>query len=497
MVDSFVSRKFLTSGLEYMLILIFCGECVSLAVQNSSIWFDDAYSLAMIRHAWKEMVTLTGLDFHPPLYYFILKSFSILVGDEIVVMKLVSIIPSFLTLLISRVFLKKEVGGYSALLLPLCFMASQNILHYSVEVRMYSWALFFVTMSFLSAYYAIKSDQNRWYVVLSFFTIATFYTHYYAAVIVGIGFAFLFLYTFWYNTKRLLTLLFVVLGVGLCYVPWLFVFFMQISHSGSGFWIPPLTVWDVFKLGAIIFFTGEYITSVILVILFVFVFVRVIVNQGRTFVDSFLLSGLYCVAGLVVFGIVLSVTFAPLFISRYMIPVCGVVWLFFAGTSQSYLSRRLWPALTVLLLVSCGVTAYMRSGREKGEGFFVFKDYITKEIRQDDVLVLAPPNRCGHLAGIVAYLFPGHAMAFTNGGASQKENFTIDYQTAPFAMKIFTYRDLLKARKLRKWLIVPEGSGITQLQKIIPGKTFRFCGRFGWMSYQAGYQFDLYFIDGV
>lgn len=477
--------------LEYSLILVYGWECFSLAVQNPSIWFDDAYSLATIRHSWKDVIALTGKDFHPPLYYFLLKFFSGVAGESIVYMKLVSTIPILLTLILTRSFLKREFGGISAVIFVLCFMASQTILFYSVEIRMYSWALFFVTMSFCSAYYAIKSDKNKWYAVFMFCMLATFYTQYYAGITVGIGYLFLVLYTLRYNQHRTKTVLFIFVVTTLLYLPWLSVVITQLSEASSGFWIPPFTFWDVIKYLATFFFTGNYPTSIALLLLFSGVFVSVFFKREKTFNDHFLLAGLYCIAGLVIFGVVLSILVRPLLISRYMVPVCGLVWVFFAASIQSLRFNRLLLAFTAVLLVTSGTLAYLLAPREQGGDFSAFRMYMAARIGQKDIVVIAPPQKSGQLTAVVSYLFPGHRMAVTETNAPRGENLTLDYFKGPFEMDIISY-NALKQEKGRKWLLLPDKTTLKEVDKLVSVAGMKYCRDFVWSGYQSGYEFKLY-----
>lgn len=481
----------LVTVLEYSLILIYGWECFSLAVQNPSIWFDDAYSLAMIRHTWNDVIALTAKDFHPPLYYFLLKFFSVLGGENVVYMKLVSSIPILLTLVLTRCFLKKEFGGVSALIFVLCFMASQTILFYSVEIRMYSWALFFVTMSYCSAYYAIKKDTDLWYALFTVCMLATFYTQYYAGITVGIGYLLLVLYTFRFNQHRTKTVLLIFVIATVLYLPWLAVVITQLSEASSGFWIQPFTFLDVVKYLATFFFTGNYPTSIALLLLFLVVFFNVFLKKEKTFKEHFLLVGLYCIAGLVVFGVVLSITVRPLLISRYLVPVSGLVWVFFAGSIQSFRSYRLLPGITIVFLMASGTLTYALAPKERGEDYSNFLAYLTERIGATDLVILAPPQKSGQLTAVVAYLFPGHRMAVTEADAPRGENLTLDYSQGPFDMSIITYSALKKA-KGKKWLLLPVGTTLKEVDKLVSVEGMKYCRDFVWSSYQSGYEFKLY-----
>ena len=56
------------------LFLIILGSIfVSISIFHTNIWFDEAYSISLIRHSFKEIWSIGGNDVHPVLYYWLLK----------------------------------------------------------------------------------------------------------------------------------------------------------------------------------------------------------------------------------------------------------------------------------------------------------------------------------------------------------------------------------------------------------------------------------------
>ena len=41
---------------------------------NDNIWFDEAYTLALIRHSFGDVIGILKTDMHPPLYFISLKA---------------------------------------------------------------------------------------------------------------------------------------------------------------------------------------------------------------------------------------------------------------------------------------------------------------------------------------------------------------------------------------------------------------------------------------
>ena len=97
-------------------------------------------------------------------------------------MKMVSVFPAILMVIFVYFFLKKEFSDKAALVFILSCIASESITRYAIEIRMYSWALFFVTMTAVSAWYFIKNGKSRWWTALLLCALGAAYTHNFAMI---------------------------------------------------------------------------------------------------------------------------------------------------------------------------------------------------------------------------------------------------------------------------------------------------------------------------
>lgn len=122
---------------------------------GQDIWFDEVFSVNFIQHSYKEIVALTGKDVHPPLYYWYLKLFhdigKVLVpaASSIVLCKLASMLPFVGIFVYTLTAIRKNFGLHTAGLFWFLVMTMPQISNYTVEIRMYSLALFFITAAFV------------------------------------------------------------------------------------------------------------------------------------------------------------------------------------------------------------------------------------------------------------------------------------------------------------------------------------------------------------
>ncbi|MFA7301267.1 MAG: hypothetical protein WC069_03090 [Candidatus Shapirobacteria bacterium] len=148
-----------------LLLLIFITLSLRLISLNQSLWLDEAISANVVKnYSYQNIITkFSPSDFHPPLYYLTLKSWSSVFGFSQIGLRSFSVFCSLLTIILVYLYF----GFCPSLLLslnPLC-------LYYSGEARMYSLVTMLVFLSFLS----FKKNNKLLYVVFTFLSLSTFY----------------------------------------------------------------------------------------------------------------------------------------------------------------------------------------------------------------------------------------------------------------------------------------------------------------------------------
>ena len=372
------------SILGYLLIgisLIMLGKSFALCFSND-IWYDELFTVGMIQHSYGDLITFTARDVHPPLYYCIVKFFVELCklmvpnASSVVVAKIVSVLPYFILLLYSVTFIRRRFGIFTGGVFMFCVIAMPQLSAYTVEVRMYSFALLFVTAAFLHAYGIVTGTRGAvsnadgsfrkfvfaWKVhghavALVLYGLAAAYTQYFACVAVIMVYLYV-LAVFLIRDRRKVKqwILWVAMSV-MGYTPWLYALYRQISTVNENYWILPLS-WRTLG-GCVKFlmkpaFTNNVLNTGLAVVLFVVYIIVLMWNiaklchDRREFANNsetrdyseyiievynnseFIIAGVGVLAGLVLFGFIASAILRPIFVYRYMIPALGCFWLSFA-----------------------------------------------------------------------------------------------------------------------------------------------------------------------
>lgn len=211
-------------------------------------WGDEAWTAGISRLSLGEILRITGQDFHPPLYYFLVHFVGAPSNYKEIPVRLLSVFfylltPVFTYLLARRLFPKLSTMYYC---LTTCLIALSPILiTYALEARSYALLAF---ESVLSAYFfwRAKSEKKGHHLFrLAYFIVGSLmvYTHYYAWFILASHGVYLFLF----ERNRIKSLLPSALGILLVQLPWLPTLLGQTSSVSGSYWIGPMnryTHWE-------------------------------------------------------------------------------------------------------------------------------------------------------------------------------------------------------------------------------------------------------------
>ena len=77
---------------------------------HTQIWYDEAYTMALIRHNYSEIIEIDSQDVHPVFYYLMLKTVMLIFGDSILVARLFSLVATVLTASLGYTHIRKDFG---------------------------------------------------------------------------------------------------------------------------------------------------------------------------------------------------------------------------------------------------------------------------------------------------------------------------------------------------------------------------------------------------
>ncbi|MEI6054289.1 MAG: glycosyltransferase family 39 protein [Candidatus Saccharibacteria bacterium] len=380
MLKKFFKSKRNILGLQvadWLILLLGLAVFTAIALFNitkSSIWFDEAFSAYLIRFDIVNVARYTANDIHPPLYYWLLKSWGFIFGHSEFALRSMSVFFGGISIAIGYVLasklFNKNVARFSLL-----FMAiSPMFIRYSQEMRMYTLAAAISVAATYMLVVALESKKKLPWIVYGMLVSLGMWTHYFTAVVwiahwiwradevrrqSGKG---KFLKTFF--SKQWVMAYAIAIGF---FIPWMKYFILQTSVvQAFGFWIPAVTPDTLPNFITNIFFylevgtvNGWFALGIILAVVFLAILAaKVYKAQNKEQRQSYrLIMAVAFVPALLL--IVLSMP--PLrsaFVDRYLVPSVLFVSIFIGVTLGQGLRfiKLKWRLLLVALLV--GFMAY-------------------------------------------------------------------------------------------------------------------------------------------
>lgn len=424
---------------------LYCFEILLIALSlcflavGDELWYDEAFSVSIVKHSFPEIVAFTAADVHPPLYYFILKFFTLIFGQRMSVYHLVSMIPFLLMLLAIGKFVSKHFGFKEAMLSVLLVTAAPNMLIYAVEIRMYSLCCLLVVLSVIlaveiyenpdgsklpSGCFHRMSGNEKW-AAFAIVNVLAAYSHYFAgaAVLLTAGCLFLFFLLRKENRKKNLIRWFLSMAAaGVLYLPWLIVFYRQLTKVKKDYWIEGFHIGTLMEYESFIFGQDAWMKILTEVLFLLAVCAAIYFWKNEKKDRIFFLTG-FTFFGLIGSGVLLSILITPVFMRRYIIVVLPLFWITVVCAVSQTKQKAVFLALGCVGLVLFSANYGKEFSHRNSASNTTMLYLLQEEMEEGDVIYSA---HCYLMADAAVYFpereryLPGKAMdgeAFTEWGS--------------------------------------------------------------------------------
>lgn len=415
---------------------------------NDSLWFDEAYSVGIARQPWGNLLISTINDVHPILYYVLLKLYSLICGTSVIALRIFSVIPIILLAIFSFVKIRKEFGEKVSFYFNLVLLLLPVTMHYGSQIRMYSLAMLFVTITAVYAYLAYKNNKKKDWIIFAVASICSAYTHYFALFTIGI-INILLLFFIIREKKELLKRWFIYGAIQIiCYLPGALIFFMQSSRVANGFWISvqyPDIITQIIE-----FFFLDSINSGLPSIFGLFIVVYMILRVHKLYLEDKKKIRPVTIAlttcGLVILVTLLISFVRAVFIPRYMLPMLGLFIFALAyvlAVEKSRIVKIVICAGLIGLTIWNGITLWNKSYSEENSKPI---EAIKAEVQENDIFVYTTIRP----SSSVAIEFNKNQQYFYN-----KDNWTVEKAYGAFApqMKVVNNLEEIENYTGRIWVI--------------------------------------------
>ncbi len=316
-------------------IVILGGFLRLFQITKNALWYDEAFSAEMIKHSLRNIIELGKFDVHPPFYYFLLKWWTMIVGNSEIALRGFSVLFGIFLIIGVYLLAKKLFNTKTALVASFLITIAPFFIQYSRENRMYALGAFLVVISTLflwQAFFAKEKAKMLFYFWgYLIFTVLSAYTHYFLiftiiAQIIGIGLG-LFLadkktrQLLWQKIHYFLITLFVA---AILYLPWLPIFLKQFQEVKADYWIAPFSLVSLIRAFFVIMLGSiEVSSSLLLALPFILVLIVTLfaikkLKSEKPEKKTALIFVLSCLFVPFILGVVVSLH-RSIFLDRYFI----------------------------------------------------------------------------------------------------------------------------------------------------------------------------------
>lgn len=356
-------------------VMVYVGLAAS-TLTKFSIWFDEAFGSYLIRFNFADLTRYTANDVHPPLYYWLLKVWSMAFGNTEIGIRSMSVFFAAVTIVVIFLFVLRQFGRRAAYLSLALLVVMPFFVRYGQEARMYTLLTAIIALATYVLVYAVETKKRAAWVAYGVLLALGMLTQYFAALAWVAHAAWLLVRAHRPQDKLTQTVrrMFdknTLTGYGvalLLFAFWLpFLVIQFVTIQGHGFWIKPVTTTTIpdFITSVLLFTdssgTQSWLAVGVSVLVGTFVYVgyrllRALKAEAR--MNYLLVMLLVCVPPFIL--LLLSMPpLRPAFVDRYLV-ITAVFMAVFMGVTLAYADKLVGRKVRTTLFI--GVLALMAVG---------------------------------------------------------------------------------------------------------------------------------------
>ncbi len=205
-------------------------------LMHRDFWYDEAFTGVTVRQTWGQMMSIIVHDVHPPLYYILLKLWTLIATSSPLAIRSFSVILSVATIGLVYVALRQwcPKSPLPAILGSLVMAINPFFINYGQEARMYALFAFLLALTAIVITKSWAKPSTKLNLIYGCLLLALMLTHY-----LGFVFALAFVIADIIKHRRIIWQSYIIPLLG--GLAWLPSFHAQVSGHGSLGWVPNST----------------------------------------------------------------------------------------------------------------------------------------------------------------------------------------------------------------------------------------------------------------
>lgn len=384
------AQEIIWHGLPVLGLFLWGALCLT-----NNLWYDEAYSASLVSLPWERLIYITAVDAHSPFYYSLLKPIYHLFGGGtfFVSLKLFSLAFMMGYLMLGKYYVRKLFGRQISIYFMLFSLLMPIMSVQAGNVRMYAVAIFFMTLTGLTAYdIYLEASRKKW-IIFCLASICTVYCHTFALIQTFLLYL-LFLGALLYGKqyKKLKGFFLSGIAVSVVFSPWLVVTIWQLIlrmryDTGSAVNRPGISTFmeyceEWFSAGETPIGPVVFLGMGLCIVLG-----YLAVDWMRSHNNFAPAIGMGALGLTALAGALIAVYVNNCFLGRYIFPGYGFLMLFYAVGMSQLRSVRLKAGILVVA-VCCFLMQYSSElSLEYGNGLDAYEQYVEENFTEEDAII--------------------------------------------------------------------------------------------------------------
>ncbi len=390
----------------WVTLFIFAFLFLGFRIGHESIWYDESHTWAVVNHGFADIMNILKGDSHPPLYFIMLKIFTLMSGESLAALRYFSMAGTLALMSLGFGPLRRITGNTGGFIFSLLTAVVPVFSSFSQEARMYTWACFFVTASLCYGYLILSENKISDWIKFTAFTLASAYTHNYALLAVFFLNVFMFVYFLMKDRKKIFPMIISGSISVLLYMPWLLTMLVQVKNASNDFWIPKVSLYYTVKTISLMFENKFYSYDSFLSLIgtaavIVIIYFGAVLTLKEKKINIMVLS-LAVYFSVFIFTLIFSIFIKPIFYPRYFVTVLGALLIAVSWTlARTGSMKTAAVAVAVITLLSIPQNVFLRVNRINGPMHEV-SEYLKTRVGRNDIFIHGDE----HTLGTFMYYFP-------------------------------------------------------------------------------------------
>ena len=331
---------------------------------HNNIWYDEAYQMILNRYNIKDIIYFVKNDTSPPLYALLLKLVTSIFGNELYVGRFLSLFIFNIQFILAFYPMKRLYNLKTSIIYSIMILLSFFSIFCSIEVRLYSLSMTSALGATLYSFLYLRDKKIKDLILYTLFAIVATYSHNYTTIAIFFLQITTSLISLIKKQGRKINIANIIIFI--TFLPWLKILFGQEKAINGNFWILKPTINTLIdSINKLLSFN-----NIVCIILLLIIVLAVFKTNKNT--NKLLLLNIVPVFITIISFIIYSLIKNPLFVPKYLTPLCGVIYLIISALLGNTKLKHLF-FIYLLLLIPNFINIYRSE-------IYNANDRITKEM---------------------------------------------------------------------------------------------------------------------